>query len=394
MVDTFVESESTGFLGNMGKAIMAVPIGILLFFLSFVVFWKTEGRTDWSKIAASSTEVAADNASGNDGEFVSVTGALTSTEKLGDPDFIAPGDYITLDRNTQMFAWVEHRKSEKKKKVGGGTETITTYNYEMEWTSNPKMASDFKYPDGHSNPAKTIDDAEFSVNAASVGAWGFSVADAQIPSGDELGLDGLKLIGKGAKGAKSGSELILGKSVTASAPAAAEGEAKEGEAAAATTSIGAPQLGDMKVSFRALKSGGTVTMFGKADGGKLTRYQVSDDDTYLRAVEGNRDSALVHLKNEYKAMGWIGRVVGFLMMWIGMTMVFTPLHAFLDVIPFMGSVSRNLLGCVLFPVALVLSTIAILISMIFHSIVAMIVIGLLLAGGGFYVWKQKQAQGS
>jgi len=389
MADSFVETESSGFLGNMGKAIMAVPIGILLFFLSFVVFWKTEGRTDWSKIAATSKVVAADSASGNEGEFVSVTGALTSSEKLGDPDFIAPGDFLTIDRRTQMFAWVEHRKSEKKKKVGGKTETVTTYNYEMEWTSNPKMASDFKYPDGHNNPTPSIDSAEFSVNTASVGAWGFNVADAQIPSGDDLPLDGLTLVNKGLKGAKSGNELIIGKSVTLAA-----GSEKEAAGEGAAPTIGTPQLGDMKVSFRALKGGGTVTMFGKAEGGKLARYMVNDEDTYLRAVEGNRDEALVHLKNEFKAMGWIGRIVGFLMMWIGMTMVFTPLHAFLDVIPFMGSVSRNLLGCVLFPIALVLSAISILISMIFHSVVAMVIIVLLLAGGGFFAWKKKQAQGA
>jgi len=72
-------------------------------------------------------------------------------------------------------------------------------------------------------------------------------------------------------------------------------------------------------------------------------------------------------------------------------MVFTPLHALLDVIPFMGSVSRNLLGCVLFPVALVLSTIAILISMLFHSIIAMVILFALLGGGGFMYWKKKKA---
>ena len=78
------------------------------------------------------------------------------------------------------------------------------------------------------------------------------------------------------------------------------------------------------------------------------------------------------------------------MMWIGMTMVFTPLHALLDVIPFLGSISRNLLGCALFPIALVLSAISILISMLLHSIVAMVVITLLLGGLGFYAWKKKQ----
>jgi len=378
----------------MGKAIMAVPIGILLFFLSFVVFWKTEGRTDWSKVAASSTEVSADTASGNDGEFVSVTGPLTTTEKLGDPEFFAPGNFISLDRHIQMYAWVENRKSETKKTTGGKSKTITTYDYVMEWTSNPKDGSDFEYPDGHRNPAPAYEAADFEVSTASGGAWGFSVASAQIPSGDDLALDKVQLVGAGAKGTKVGNELLLSKNAApkAAPAAAAEGAAAEGAAAAAApANVGAPTIGDMKISWRALVAGGTVTLFGKANAGKVEKYMVDDDSTFLRAVEGNRDEALVHLKNEFKAMGWMGRIIGFLMMWIGMTMVFTPLHALLDVIPFMGSVSRNLLGCVLFPVALVLSTIAILISMLFHSIIAMVILFALLGGGGFMYWKKKKA---
>ncbi len=390
MADSFTSSESTGFMGNMGKAIMAVPIGILLFFLSFVVFWKTEGRTDWSKVAASSVEVPADTASGNDGTFVSVTGALTTTEKLGDPEFIAPGNFISLDRHTQMFAWVENRKSETKKTTGGKSKTITTYDYVTEWTSNPKDGSDFEYPDGHRNPAPAFEDADFEVSTASVGAWGFSVASAQIPSGDDLALDKVQLVGVGAKGKKVGNEVLLSKTAAPTA-APAEGAAADGSTAAVQTNVGAPTIGDMKISWRALVAGGTVTMFGKANAGKLERHMVDDESTFLRAIEGTRDEALVHLKNEFKAMGWMGRIAGFLMMWIGMTMVFTPLHALLDVIPFMGSVSRNLLGCVLFPVALVLSAIAILISMLFHSIIAMVILFALLGGGGFMYWKKQKA---
>ena len=66
MSDTFVERETTGFLSNMGRSIMAVPIGILLFLLSFVVFWMTEGRTDWSKVAGASVVASADAASDDD----------------------------------------------------------------------------------------------------------------------------------------------------------------------------------------------------------------------------------------------------------------------------------------------------------------------------------------
>lgn len=369
MVDSFVETETTGFLGNMGKSIMAVPIGILLFFLSFVVFWKTEGRTDWSKVAKSSVEVPAATASGQDGNFVSITGPLTATEKLGDPEFLAPGDWIKLYRSPQMYAWVETVKSDSKKKVGGKTKTTKTYTYDTKWTTSPKSASDFKVTAGHENPAMTISSQEFVVATANVGAWSFAAGDASLPSGDDLSLSTVQLAGKGATAKKIGDEVFMGKG---------------------TPDV--PTVGDIKVSWSALPTGGTVTLFGQASGGTVGAYMHNDEDRLLRAVKGNRGEAIATLKGEFKAMGWVGRVIGFLMMWIGMTMVFAPLHGIMDIIPFMGSVSRGLVGCVTFPVALILSAITILISMLLHSIVAMVVITLLLGGLGFFAWKKKQAE--
>ena len=369
MADSFVETETTGFLGNMGKSIMMVPIGILLFLASFAVFWFTEGRTDWSKVAKESVEVAAGTASGQDGKFVSVTGALTSDEKLGDSDFLAPGEWITLDRRTEMYAWVEDVETESKKKTGGKTKTTKTYNYNTEWTSSPRQSGDFKYPQGHENPPMTVPSAEFAVKTAKVGAWSFAAGDAQLPGGDSVPLADAQLVAKGKSGAKVGDYVYMSKG---------------------TPDV--PQVGDVRVSWSGLAAGGTVTLFGAASGANIGPHMHNDEDRFLRAVEGNRGEAIAHLKSEYKAMGWVGRIAGFLMMWIGMTMVFAPLHGIMDILPFMGRVSRGLVGCITFPVALVLSTIAILISMLLHSIVAMIVVTLILGGLGFFAWKKKQAE--
>jgi len=79
------------------------------------------------------------------------------------------------------------------------------------------------------------------------------------------------------------------------------------------------------------------------------------------------------LKTEHKIMGWILRIVGFLLMWIGMTMVLGPIGAVLDVLPFLGSIGRSFIGCATFIVALVLSLITILVAMVAHNIIALVV---------------------
>jgi hypothetical protein len=73
-------------------------------------------------------------------------------------------------------------------------------------------------------------------------------------------------------------------------------------------------------------------------------------------------------------MGWILRIVGFVLMWIGLSLILGPISAFLDVLPFLGKVGRGLIGVITFVIALVLSLITILISMIFHNTIALILL--------------------
>ena len=88
-------------------------------------------------------------------------------------------------------------------------------------------------------------------------------------------------------------------------------------------------------------------------------------------------------------IGWILRLVGFLLMWIGLGLCFGPITAFLDVLPFLGSAGRFVISMAALPVALVLSLITILISILAHNLLALIVVlGLLI--GGVLLWSKMQ----
>jgi hypothetical protein len=92
-------------------------------------------------------------------------------------------------------------------------------------------------------------------------------------------------------------------------------------------------------------------------------------------------------------IGWILRLVGFLLMWVGLSLCFGPITTFLDVLPFLGSASRFVIGLVTFAVALLLSAITIVISMLVHNLLALIVVfGLLI--GGVILWGNMRKQQS
>lgn len=380
-----VRTTRTGFLGNLFNSILAVPIGILIFLASFAVLFWNEGRPNLGKIAERESVVAAaDDTSAHQGELVAVTGTLELDEQIGDPQYLANGDYVTLDRVVEQYVWVQHSESETRDKVGGGTETVTTYTYEMEWTSSPQDSSNFEDP-SYSNPPQRVFSDSWSATNVSIGAWQLVVAEFQaggscigcrgLPGGSTLDLsdESVKLQGEGVRATRQGNYLYL-------------------DGSPAT-----PNIGDHRISFRALQPGGTVTAFGQAEGAGLVGYNFEGDKTFLRMLWGSRDEAISSLRTEHTVITWVLRLVGFFMMWMGMGMVFAPLHAIAGILPFAKKGTKFVVGLVTFPIALVLTVVTIVVSMILHSIVALIIVFILVGGLAFWLWKNRDknaAQGN
>lgn len=351
MPDQFTEVTRTGWGKNILNSIVGIGIGIIMFIASFVVLWTNEGRVNLGKIAATSTviDLASDNAAA-EGKLVALTGIVTADTPLGDPEYLKPGAYIALDRNVEMFAWIEEKETKEEKKAGGSTETKTTYTYKKTWTDDPEETSEFRYPEGHANPVLTIRSRTFTVGRAAIGKYGFDPAEASLPEADPVILTGALLIPTPKARLTGDDYLYIGKG-----------------------SLDLPQLGDIRISFNALRAGLSATLLGKKQGTSVTAYYHKEKSRLFRLFRGTREDAIVTLKTEHKIMGWILRIVGFLLMWIGMTMVLGPIGAVLDVLPFLGKIGRSFIGCATFVVALILSLITIGIAMVAHNIIALVV---------------------
>lgn len=466
MSDQIEQVSEQGFGSNLMESIKGVAIGGLLFFFSFWVLWMNEGRVDLSEVAKRSVAVKADAVDKSaEGKFVSVTGELKSDAKVEDPELLQAGDYINLERQVEMYAWVERKNREEKKKLGGGKEIKTTFTYEKKWTSEPWPPAKFEYAKGHENPSLPIQSQSFSAPKAALGAYSFKPGDAQLPDGEQLRLtddmlkgtaaakseekaagdkaDGEKAEGdkaeggdkaekgegdkadkkdeaadeeKGSKKKKSKSKKRHGRRVrnkpTATEKAVAAGDAANKAAAIAankptgyarvsdtflfrgTGTLETPEIGDVRIGFRALKPGAQVTLFGTQKDSEIQPYVSAKDDVKMfRALPGSRDEAIRTLASEHKTTTWILRLVGFLMMWFGLMMFFGPVNALLDVIPFLGSAGRFLIGIAMFPVSLVLSGFTILLSMIFHNTILLVLFLVALGAGGFFLYQRKKRGG-
>jgi hypothetical protein len=430
------ETTTTGFLGNIGNAIVGVLVGIVMFFGSFVVLYYNEGMVNVADVAKKAAVAPAEKADpANEAKLVSVTSTLESKEDVGDPSFVKPGAWIALSRKVEMFANLETKHEETKKNTGGSSTTTTTWTYATGWSDSPSATDSSKFKEkGHDNPLWPFGNAEFKVENATVGAYSVHVKgdDLDLPPGDSLSLTpAIFQIGAApaalpaeANGATNNTNAPAAQTIAcpgcgetrplskANCPhcgAPASDKWTTAPAGTATPSAGgaphidgnyvfvgsgslaSPRIGDVRASYLALARSLKVTLFGQQKGSNVEPFAIEGGDflhkRLFRALKGTREEAIQELAFEDAMRLWILRGVGFLLMWIGMSLVFGPITAVMDVFPSLGGFVKAVIGIVLFPIALVLTGVTIVVAKILHSVIAMVIVGLLVFGLVFIVLK-------
>lgn len=350
-------------------SIKGILIGLLLFIASFIVIYVNEGSVDVSRIAATAIEIDAQQANTqDDGKLVTTVGNLVTTETLGDT-YLQPGNYIALHRNVEMFAWEEEADHDE--------DTGTTYSYNQVWTSSPEDSADFAEERGHENPKMPIESAMLKVAAARIGNYDIDVSSVQMPALKDLTLTSENAI-LGGRNLDEDEEYY---EEFTDIPATLE---QNKYLFKGFGNIDTPEIGDIRISYSAFDSGKEVTIFGKLNGNKISPYIGEKNTKLYRLFEGTADEGIVQMRNEYNTSKWIFRGLGFVLMWIGLSLILGPISATLDFIPLLGSLSRSVIGLITFIVSLIMTTVVIWLSMILHNIWAIIVVIAVALGVGYW----------
>jgi hypothetical protein len=349
---------------------VGILIGIVLIIASIGVLFTNEGRVDLSKIARSAAEVTstkADTDPALNGKLVSASGPLSSNQLLGDDLYLKPGRYILVERKVEMYSWAEQKQSKKKKELGGSETEEITYDYKKGWTENPAPAGDFKYPEGHENPEKAQESSRGNVSEAKVGDYDIDPSMINFPAPASLKLNEQKVDLKPGAVLASARYIFVGRGT-----------------------INAPQVGDLRISYYAIPEAAKVTVFGKLSDNTIVSYLDAKNNKLYRMFYGSRDDAIAAMQSEYKTMVWVMRIVGFIMMWIGLSLIFEPLSVLLDILPILGSINRFVFGVITFTASFVVSLIIIIVSIIVHNLIVLLLVLLLAAGLTFWYLSQKK----
>ena len=169
-------TTNQSWFSRIGGAFTGVIAGIVLVFVAIWFLWGNEGRavkterslTEGAGLAVTVPSTAV--SPGNEGKLVHTTGTLVIAEPLTDPDFAITASGVRLTRNVEMYQWVENKEETTRTKLGGGTETVTTYTYAKEWKSGRVDSSGFKEA-GHDNPEATVQETDIMAPSGTLGAY-------------------------------------------------------------------------------------------------------------------------------------------------------------------------------------------------------------------------------
>ncbi len=366
--ETHTEVTRKSWLSRLGGAFKGILIGfVLVGGALWLLFWNEGRAVRRAKAlvegAAAVVSVPADRIDpANEGKLVHLTGRADTYDILRDDTFGVAIPAIHLERSVEMFQWRERADSKTEKKLGGGTETTTTYSYEKTWSSSRLDSRHFKRPDGHQNPAQMpYEDRKVTAPEVAVGPFrlppGLVASMARYEPLAVESLDGLP------GDLRWKARLYDGGIYIGGSPAS-------------------PEIGDVRVAFRVVRPA-TVSVVARQVGAGLVPHATSGGGSIELLSYGAvaADAMFESAQQANRFTTWLFRALGFLVVAFGLKRIFRPLSVMADVVPALGRGVEAASGFVAYLIAAVITLITVAIAWLFYRpLLGMIL--LLLAGAG------------
>jgi len=361
---SYTEVTNESWFSRIKNAFAGILIGLILFVVAFPLLFWNEGRAvktykTLKEGGGAVVSVASDKVDpANTDKLIHVTGLADTQATLTDPLFGISSKALKLTRDVEMYQWEE--KSEKKttEKLGGGTETVTTYTYQKEWSKRLNNSSNFKQAADHKNPsAMPYSEDKQIAPVVTLGAFDLSPSLVRkISSEQVLPLGGDTQI----------PEPLLGKVKVVDS----------------SFYVGAdpanPQIGDTRITFKVTPPT-EVSVIAQQKGKSFGPYLTTAGGTIELLQTGIHNAAAMIQKAQADntLMTWLLRGLGFILMLIGLSLIMRPLSVLASVVPFLGKVVEMGTGLIAFLLAAIFSLVTIAIAWIVYR---PLLGGLLIAG--------------
>jgi len=348
----YTEVTRLSWFSRIGGAIKGIVVGLILVAISFPLLFLNEGRAvkrektlkegAGAVVSASSDSVDA----ANENKLIHVTGKTATDAVLTDKDFGVTVNALKLRRIVEMYQWEETKETSSDSKVGGSSETTTTYSYKKVWSDELIKSSEFKRPEGRSNPLTM----PFASNE-----W---ISD-QVTLGSYTLSDSLLAMINSYQAHAVAADTPLPTAVQDKGRITQEGGYYIGADPAN------PAIGDIRVRFEVVNPG-DISVIAKQTKNTFESYTTEVGGSIL-LLESGIHSAEEMFNTAQKSntmMTWALRLVGFILMFAGFSMLLRPLVVLADVLPILGNIVGAGVGLVAGLLAAALSFVTIAIAWI------------------------------
>ena len=371
--DSFTEVTNQSWFSRLGNAFKGIIFGLIFVAISFPLLFWNEGRAvkrykTLKEGGGAVISISADKvAPGHQGKLIHTSGIATTDETLTDPIFGVSSQAIKLQRTVEMYQWKEESQSTEKKKLGGGTETTTTYTYNKTWSENSINSGNFKQQQGHENPGQMqYHSDEQLAETVTIGA--FNLPPTLVRKINDY------------------SQVTLGSNYNLP-----EALSQKGRVVSNTIYIGndpaAQQVGDIRVSFKEIKPL-TISMIASQVNNTFEPYNAKAGGTIELLVSGvqSADAMIQKAQKDNTIFTWLLRAAGYLVMFIGFAMILAPLSVIADIVPIFGTIIAAGTGFISALIAGFLTFLTIAIAWIFYRPILGIILIIAAGAIGFFLY--------
>lgn len=361
-------TTKTSYGKRLGNSARGVFTGLLLFVAATALLWWNEGRAvQTSRMLNKAGKECVDVADVNsvdpslNGKLIHAVAIAQTDQTLSDPDFPVSVKAVKLERSVEYYQWVETSSSTTKDKVGGGQETVTTYDYHRAWVSSPVNSGSFADPayKDKNSVKRTVDD--FNMVAKDVSFGGYRLPASlinSIPCDTPVELP---------------AEMAKDSTVHVSQNVLYYG-----------ANPSSPEVGDVRVTFKK-GLGGEASILAQVNGDSFESFEAKGKSLCtLKMGNHSMDSMFESAKAANKGLLWILRILGIILVIGALRCMFSLLVTVFKVLPFLAKVVNLGVNLVTSVIGVAWSLIVILVAWVAYR--PFLAVVLLIAACGLVYW--------
>lgn len=342
-------AEEEGALSKLKNSVMGVLLGLVMIPGSFVVVYYASQRLQASEELEGAYSIEQLDKAKSEKKAVYATGTLKAAP-LGEPGFVKPGNYLSLHKSVQMYAY---KNVSKTRTVNDKKETY--YVCEKDWVSNPETSA--KGEDcakrGMYNPGSSIAEFDSSViptltagsTTYTLSPKGLGYADMPSVNLTEADMEGNYAL--------------------------SDGKFYESASCQSSPTVGCERF---TYSGTAYDPAGTYTVIGSVEGSTFSAF---GEGEFLRVGAGKYEDVMGSLNSSDTTMTWVLWAISVALLGGGLSLLVGPLLTLIEFIPIIGDLGAGLIRFVFFVFAAVVMGIVFLLIEYWYLVLALFVIAVI-----------------